>query len=83
VLTKALLMEQFNDLVTDRHVRLADVEEYLSTRRSNERFRGKYYVSATAGTTGRRGVFLWNFSEWVQVIASTTGPSIGPDPRPG
>jgi phenylacetate-CoA ligase len=70
VLTKALLMEQFDNLVTDRHVRLADVEEHLSTLRGNELFRGTYYVSATAGTTGRRGVFLWNFAEWVQVIAS-------------
>jgi phenylacetate-CoA ligase len=27
-------------------------------------------VSATAGSTGRRGVFLWTFREWVQLVAS-------------
>jgi phenylacetate-coenzyme A ligase PaaK-like adenylate-forming protein len=28
------------------------------------------YVCATAGTTGRRGAFVWDFSEWVTVVSS-------------
>jgi hypothetical protein len=55
--------------IVDRHLaglRLADVEEYLATLRGNELFQGRYFVSATAGTTGGRGVLLWTFREWDQ-----------------
>ena len=70
VLTKQMLMESFDSVVTRPGLRLIDVEDYLATLRGNELFQGRYFVSATAGTTGRRGVFLWNFPEWVQVVAS-------------
>jgi hypothetical protein len=70
VLTKQMLMESFDSVVTRPGLRLADVEDYLATLRGNELFQGRYFVSATAGTTGRRGVFLWNFPEWVLVVAS-------------
>jgi phenylacetate-CoA ligase len=70
VLTKAELMEHFDELVTAPDVRLGAVEEYLAGLRGNELFRGRYYVCATAGTTGRRGVFVWNFSEWIDILTS-------------
>ena len=70
IVTKATLMERFDDLVTDRDVRLADVERYLETVAATDRFRGRYRVAATGGTTGRRGVFLWDLDEWTWVLAS-------------
>jgi phenylacetate-CoA ligase len=70
VVTKATLMDRFDDLVTDRDVRLADVEQHLLTASVTDRFRGHYRVAATGGTTGRRGVFLADPNEWVQVLAS-------------
>ncbi len=70
VLTKQTLMENFDSVVTHPGVQLADLEDYLANLRGNELFQRRYFVSATAGTTGRRGVFLWNFPEWVQVVAS-------------
>lgn len=70
VLSKALLMEHFDELVTDPMVRLADVEEHVSALRGNERFLGRYYVASTSGSTGRRGLFLWDFAEWTTVLAS-------------
>src|SRR5918994_578630 len=70
VLTKAQVMENFDELVTDPLVRLADVEAHLATLRGNERFRGRYWVASTSGSTGRRGLFLWNFAEWTTVLAS-------------
>jgi phenylacetate-coenzyme A ligase PaaK-like adenylate-forming protein len=70
VLTKAMVMEHFDELVTDPAVRLADVEAHLASLEGNERFRGRYWVAATSGTTGRRGIFLWDLDEWVTVIAS-------------
>ncbi len=70
VLTKATMMENFDDLVTDRAIHLADVERHIAALRGDERFLGRYRVNATSGSTGRRGVFLFNPSEWVTVLAS-------------
>src|SRR5215204_2347684 len=70
VLTKALVMEHFDELVTEPSVRLADVEALLTALRGNERFRGRYWVASTSGSTGRRGLFLWDFAEWTTVLAS-------------
>ena len=70
VLTKAMVMEHFDELVTDPVVTLSDVEAHLAALKGNERFRGRYWVAATSGTTGRRGIFLWDLDEWVEVLAS-------------
>jgi putative adenylate-forming enzyme len=70
VVTKGTLMERFDDLVTDRDVRLADVERYIATAEATDRFRDRYRVAATGGTTGRRGIFLADPHEWTQVLAS-------------
>lgn len=70
VLTKELLMENFDDLVTDRAVRLKQVEEHLAALRGDELFLGRYRVNATSGSTGRRGVYLFDSSEWTMVLAS-------------
>jgi phenylacetate-CoA ligase len=70
VLTKAMVMEHFDELVTDPAVKLAEVEAHLVALKGNERFRGRYWVAATSGTTGRRGIFLWGPDEWVEVLAS-------------
>jgi phenylacetate-CoA ligase len=70
VVTKATLMERFDDLVTDRVVHLADVERYLATASATDRFHGHYRVAATGGTTGRRGIFLADPHEWTQILAS-------------
>jgi phenylacetate-CoA ligase len=70
VLTKAMVMEHFDELVTDPTVKLAEVEAHLAALQGNERFRGRCWVAATSGTTGRRGIFLWNLDEWITVLAS-------------
>ena len=70
VLTKAAVMEHFDEISTRPEVRLADLERYLSGPDATGLFRGRWFVCATAGTTGRRGVFVWDRREWVQVLAS-------------
>lgn len=70
ILTKATLMGHFDELVTDPMVRLAGVEDHVASLRGNERFLGRYYVASTSGSTGRRGLFLWDLDEWVSVLAS-------------
>ena len=68
--TKAALMDRFDMLTTDRDVRLAAVERHLEGAAATDLFRGRYRVSATGGTTGRRGVFVSDPHEWTAVLAS-------------
>lgn len=70
VLTKALLMAHFDELVTDPDVRLADLEAHVEGAGAERRFRNRYWVALTSGTTGRRGVFLADPKEWATVLAS-------------
>jgi phenylacetate-CoA ligase len=73
--TKAELMANFDQAVTVPGLRLADLEEHLRAlvatgANLGRPWRGRWWVAATAGTTGRRGIFLWNESEWAAVLAS-------------
>ena len=70
VLTKGQLMESFDDLVTDRNLRLAEIGEFLATLEGYRLFQGRYWVARTSGSTGSPGIFLWNRTEWTTVIAS-------------
>jgi phenylacetate-CoA ligase len=71
ILTKEMVMEHFDELVTDPTVRLADVEAHLATLSGgDELFNGRYRVASTSGSTGRRGLFLWDPNEWATVLAS-------------
>jgi phenylacetate-CoA ligase len=74
ILTKATVMERFDDLVTDRNVRLADAEAFLREDNGGGLFRGRYVVLATSGSTGRRGVFVFDDKEWIRAVAAITRP---------
>ena len=73
--TKAQLIEGFDRVVTARGLTLAGIDEHLrllteSDGDPGQPFRGRWWVAATAGTTGRRGVFVWDRREWSTVLAS-------------
>jgi putative adenylate-forming enzyme len=70
VLTKAMMMEHFDELVTDRSLHLEDIRAFAAQREVGERFRNQYYVTATSGSSGHPGFFLFNEAEWVSVLAS-------------
>src|SRR5215470_3865176 len=53
VLAKSVMMEHFDELVTDRRVRLADAEAFLAGGDGSGLFRDRYVVLATSGSTGR------------------------------
>ena len=75
ILSKAALMESFDDVVTDRAIRRADVEEYLKAYGGGgELFRGRYVVLSTSGSTGLRGIFLFSPDEWITALANLTRP---------
>ncbi|MDT0167323.1 phenylacetate--CoA ligase family protein [Actinotalea sp. AC32] len=73
--SKAELMAEFDDVLTTRDVRLADVERHLRDLATSDGdpgapLRRRWWTAATAGTTGHRGVFLWNRAEWSTVLVS-------------
>lgn len=70
VLTKAMLMKHFNALVTDRSIHLQAVQDHLPTIRGDELLLGRYRATATSGSSGHPGIFLFNLPEWTMVLAS-------------
>lgn len=70
VLTKAIVMESFDDLVTDHTIRRRDVETHMETMRLGSRFLQRYLTLSTSGSTGRRGVFLFSDGDWHVLLAS-------------
>ncbi|GAA1495174.1 phenylacetate--CoA ligase family protein [Paeniglutamicibacter kerguelensis] len=73
--TKADLMEHFDEAITSPGLRLADLETHLQSLTRNGAdpgvpWQGRWWAASTAGTTGRRGTFVWNRSEWGTVLAS-------------
>ena len=69
-LTKADLMDNFDQISTDPTVRLAEVQTYLDGLTDNRPFRDRYWVSATSGSSGRRSVIASSAHEWAMTIAS-------------
>ena len=70
VLTKSMMMENFDDLVTDRALRLENIRRFAEEGEAGQRFQGQYYVNATSGSSGHPGFFLFDESEWAFVLAS-------------
>lgn len=70
VLTKAMMMEHFNQLVTDPALHLEDVRAFASQGEAGQLYKNQYYVNATSGSSGHPGFFLFDEREWVQVLAS-------------
>ncbi|WP_237739587.1 hypothetical protein [Arthrobacter sp. TB 26] len=74
-MTKADLMEHFDEAVTTPDLSLAGLENHLLSLTQGggdpgRPWMGRWWAAATAGTTGRRGTFVWNRSEWGTILAS-------------
>ena len=70
ILTKTTLMAEFDQIVTDRRLRLADAEQHLAGDRAGAPLFGEYRVVASGGTTGVRGVVVYDQPAWEVAVAS-------------
>ncbi len=70
VLTKDLLVSRFDDLVTDRALRLAELQQHVAHLRGDELFRGRYRVTTTSGSSGLKALIPHNPDEWATLIAA-------------
>jgi phenylacetate-CoA ligase len=70
VTTKALLMENFDRIVTDKRLTRTLVEQHLSSAQVGAALLGEYFVLATGGTTGERGIFVYDRAGWELAVAN-------------
>lgn len=67
-LPKTTLTDQFDDVVTDSALRLADLRAHLAGPRASQPVRD-HLVVATSGSTGTPAVFVYSRAEMVQAVA--------------
>lgn len=72
VLTKKELMASWDDVVTDRSLKLKDIEQFLDNVTGLEAYKGKYYTFATGGTTGVKGITIYSKKEFLEFFSSST-----------
>lgn len=68
-LPKATMLEHFDELVTDRRLRLEDLERHVEDVRDDEMYLDEYRVMCTGGTSGRRGIYVFSRIDWSRIVA--------------
>jgi phenylacetate-CoA ligase len=69
VIDKATVMDHFDELVCDPRLTLQTLEEHLDGLERDDLYLDEYRVLATGGTTGRKGVFVYDRAEWRELVA--------------
>ena len=64
VMTKDDVMTNFDEVVTNPRLRLDVCNAHLETLTDDAYLFGRYHVIASGGSTGRRGVFVYDWDEW-------------------
>ena len=67
VMSKADLMGNWDAIVTDPEVRLADVDAHIAGLDGDAYFRDELHAVASGGSSGVRGVFAWGWDAWAAV----------------
>jgi putative adenylate-forming enzyme len=75
VLTKATMMNEFDRLVTDRRLRRSDLSSYVLSSyvqkmTGDDYYLGEYRVMATSGSSGQKGIFVYNRREWSAALGT-------------
>jgi putative adenylate-forming enzyme len=70
VVTKTMLMENFDDWTTDERLHLREIEAHLEHVRGDDLYLGEYRCLPSSGTSGRRGVFVYDREEWRECLAA-------------
>lgn len=91
-LTKSELMASWDRVVTSPELSLDSVTQHLRKIEtvgddSGRPWKGRWWMAATAGSTGERGVFVWDRREWTAILSSYarvndwSGVKVGPRRR--
>ena len=90
-MSKRDLLERFDEIVTDRRLRLADLRRFVEEHGADPGalLHGRYRVAATSGSSGERTLLVFDRQEWVHHIARAARaralagpmPALGRPPR--
>lgn len=73
VLTKRLLNDNYDDIVTDRRITRAGILDFLQhSRDPEERYLGEFVVLHTSGSSGEMGYFVFSGRDWMRGLAGQT-----------
>jgi phenylacetate-coenzyme A ligase PaaK-like adenylate-forming protein len=68
VLDKATMMERFEDIVCDRRLRRDPLLAHVETLQGDEFYLGCYRAMTTSGSSGRKGLFVFDREGWASVV---------------
>lgn len=71
IVDKRLMMENFDQWVADPRLKLGEIERQIETDPEDQYYLGEYRIVATASSSGLRGIFVYDRSEWGVVIAAS------------
>ena len=69
ILTKQIVMDNWDDIVTDRDLKLVDLHRHISRMQIDNHWlylHKKYHVLSTGGSSGIRGIFIYDWNEWIE-----------------
>lgn len=70
VIDKPTIMENFDAIVTDSRLKLAELEQHVVQLSGDAYYLGEFRVLTTGGTTGLKGLFVYDRKAWSQVQAT-------------
>ena len=75
VMTKTDVMTNWDAIVTDRRLTLADCNAHIAAKLNGTckdyYYLDEYLVIATGGSSGVRGVFPWGWDEFIEIACAT------------
>lgn len=82
-LDKATLMSNWDEIVTDKRLSLALVEQHIEKMKQDGEILyllDNYHALATSGSSGKRAIYVYNWEEWIDIFLYATRYSSLPHP---
>lgn len=70
ITNKRMMMDHFDDWVAVPDLKLAEIERQIERDPLEQYYLGEYRIVVTSGSSGLRGIFVYDRAEWSVVIAA-------------
>lgn len=70
VIDKQMIMDNFDRVVTDARLKLSQLYDYIDNLTTDDYYMGEYRILTTSGSTGLKGVFIFDREAWIHILAS-------------
>lgn len=67
--TKTELMDHYDDVVTDERLRRDELLDHAGRAVGDDLYLGRYRAITTSGSSGRKGLFVWDRTAWSELLA--------------